>query len=161
MKFVTRNIGDNSTGNLNKHIRDCVGVVPAGNKSITNFAAGCTYRREAFHALLVQWVAGCRRPFQIVEDEPLRRVFKMLYSHVEIPSASTIARDVHLYFCLSRQKIQSQLKVCWLFSLHHHLLCSPFHIALSIIDILFHLRDITPSVFYKSSLIYITNLLFS
>src|SRR6201996_2317573 len=80
MKFVTRNVGDNSTGNLNKHIRDCVGVVSAGNKSITDFAAGCTYHREAFCALLVQWVAGCRRPFQIVEDEPLRRAFKIRHN---------------------------------------------------------------------------------
>src|ERR1700761_5413006 len=148
--MVTRNIADNSTSNLNKHICDCRGDAAIGNQTITAFAAGCTYRQEAFRALLVKWIAGCCRPFQIVEDEPLCQAFKMLYSRVEIPSASTVARDVRLYFCLSRQKIQDQLKVHSLFSLCRHLLYPPFHIAtlslieiivLSIIDILFRLRD--------------------
>ena len=147
--MVTRNVADSSTSNLNKHIRDCLGAAAHGNQAITDFAAGCTYRREAFRALLVKWIAGCRRPFQIVEDEPLRQAFKMLYSRVEIPRAITVARDVRLYFRLSRQKIRAQLKVGWLFSSLHHLLCSPFHIpslslieiiVLSIIDILFHIR---------------------
>jgi len=112
MRVITRNAGDSSTSNLNKHVRECAGVVATGNKAISDFAAGCTYRREAFRALLVKWVAGCRRPFQIVEDKPLRQAFKMLYSRVEIPSALTVARDVRLYFRLSRRKIQAQLKVC-------------------------------------------------
>jgi len=147
--MVTRNVADNSTSNLNKHIRDCRGDAAIGNQTITAFAAGCTYCREAFRALLVKWIGGCRRPFRIVEDEPLRQAFKMLYSRVEIPCAITVARDVRLYFRLSRQKIRAQLKVGWLFSSLHHLLCSPFHIpslslieiiVLSIIDILFHIR---------------------
>ena len=147
--MVTRNVADNSTSNLNKHIRNCRGDAAIGNQTITAFAAGCTYRREAFRALLVKWIAGCRRPFRIVEDEPLRQAFKMLYSRVEIPRAITVTRDVRLYFRLSRQKIRAQLKVGWLFSSLHHLLCSPFHIpslslieiiVLSIIDILFHIR---------------------
>src|SRR6201996_1903630 len=113
--MVTWNVADSSTSNLNKHIRDCLGAAALGSKSITDFAAGCTYRREAFRALLVKWIAGCRHPFQIVDDEPLRQAFKMLYSRVEIPCALTIARDVRLYFRLSRQKVRAQLKVCLLF----------------------------------------------
>ena len=150
MKFVTRNIDDSSTSNLNKHIRECQGKHnTTGSKLITDFAAGCTYRREAFRALLVKWIAGCRRPFRIVDDEPLHQAFKMLYSRVEIPRSLTVARDVRLYFRLSRQKVRAQLKVGWLFSPSHLLLCSPFHIPslslieiiiLSIIDILFPIR---------------------
>src|SRR6201996_92153 len=116
MKFVTWNVDDSSTSNLHKHICECQGKnIATSSKSITDFAAGCMYRCEAFRALLVKWIAGCRRPFQIVDDEPLRQAFKMLYSCVEIPCALTIARDVRLYFCLSRQKVRAQLKVCLLF----------------------------------------------
>ncbi len=60
--------------------------------------------------LLAVWISRRHRPFLIVEDEELIAIFKMLYSKVEIPSASTISRDVREVFALSRKHVAKILQ---------------------------------------------------
>lgn len=61
--------------------------------------------------LLMLWVVRRHRPYAIVEDPELRRIFTMLYAMVEVPSARTISRDVIEVFEMSRRNVVSMLEV--------------------------------------------------
>jgi hypothetical protein len=56
------------------------------------------------------WVTQCHRPFAIVDDPPLQRMFKMLYAKVEVPSASTVSRDVKEAFHVARKHVRGILQ---------------------------------------------------
>lgn len=47
----------------------------------------------------------------IVQDEELQDLFRMLYSKVEIPSATTLTRDVKLLYRMSREALKGWLQV--------------------------------------------------
>lgn len=99
-----------STSNLGKHVETCDPRVAKGASSITEYAHGSSYAKERFRYLLTVWVSKCHRPFKIVEDEPLKELFKMLYAKVDIPSARTIGRDVQEIFQLSKASVASYLQ---------------------------------------------------
>lgn len=60
--------------------------------------------------LLAVWIARRHRPFAIVEDPELRAIFHMLFDKVEIPSRSTVSRDVREVFAATRKQIRSLLR---------------------------------------------------
>lgn len=60
--------------------------------------------------LLSIWVARRHRPFQIVQDPELIAIFRMLFAKVEIPSPSTISRDVREIFGLARSHVAKVLQ---------------------------------------------------
>ncbi|THH15827.1 hypothetical protein EUX98_g9402 [Antrodiella citrinella] len=109
---LTRAHHDDSTSNLVRHVDICKpddAVAPAG-KAINDFAHGSTYSKALFRYLLSLWIACRHRPFSIIEDPELIRIFRMLYAQVEIPSASTISRDIQEIFTLSQAHIAKLLQ---------------------------------------------------
>jgi alpha-amylase/alpha-mannosidase (GH57 family) len=57
------------------------------------------------------WVARRHRPFTIVEDDELIDIFMDLNNKVEVPSRSTVSRDVKEIFDMSRKRVANILKV--------------------------------------------------
>lgn len=108
---LTRRRDEVSTGNLLRHITDCEPENTAESTQMERFAHACTYSHEAFRYLLVKWVTSCSRPYSIIEDAPLKDIFKMLYNKTRIVAADTISRDVQLIFKNSRGAIIETLKV--------------------------------------------------
>jgi hypothetical protein len=65
------------------------------------------------------WVARRNRPFSIVEDEELLKIFKDLNSHCVTPLRKTVAHDIKEIFTVSRKNIGEILRVCiYIFSVH-------------------------------------------
>ncbi|KAF8868924.1 hypothetical protein BD779DRAFT_1458867, partial [Infundibulicybe gibba] len=110
----THNREDNSTSNLIRHVELCSPQNPEVTEKIISFGNGVTYSAPRFRFLLALWCSRHHRPFQIVEDEELVEMFKMLYAlfyhRVEIPHPTTISRDVHDMFLLCQKNVISILK---------------------------------------------------
>ena len=100
--------------NLKRHVDACDGKVVTGAASIEDFAHGGRYNVGTFRFLLVMWIVRRYRPFLIVEDEELRRLLRMLYARVEIPSAVTISRDVQEIFNVTLKNVAKRLQVRYL-----------------------------------------------
>jgi hypothetical protein len=66
---------------------------------------------------LALWVSRRHRPFAIVEDDELVDIFKDLNNRVEVPSRSTVSRDVNEIFDVSRKQVAAMLKVRTVFFL--------------------------------------------
>lgn len=66
---------------------------------------------------LALWVSRRHRPFAIVEDDELVDIFKDLNNRVEVPSRSTVSRDVKEIFDVSRKQVAAMLKVRTVFFL--------------------------------------------
>jgi hypothetical protein len=102
---------DRSTSNLNRHVDRCCGKIAPDGQRINDFAHGSTYNKADFRYQTMLWVTQYHRPFVIVEDPPLQRMFKMLYAKVEIPSASTVSRDVKQAFLIAQKHVGKILQV--------------------------------------------------
>lgn len=76
------------------------------------YAAGVSYTPARFCFLLAMWCARHHRPFAVVEDEELCKIFRMLYAKVDIPSRFTISRDIQLLHVDSRVRVIAFFKVC-------------------------------------------------
>jgi hypothetical protein len=109
---IIRVRSDDSTSNLNRHVTRCAGHLPQSGQAINDFAHGSTYTKAEFRYLSVVWVSQCHRPFAIVNDEPLQRMFRMLYAKVDIPSPTTLSRDVKEVHDLAKQNVAKVLQVC-------------------------------------------------
>jgi hypothetical protein len=57
------------------------------------------------------WVSRRHRPFAIVEDDELIDIFMDLNNKVEVPSESTVSRDVKEIFQISRARVAQMLQV--------------------------------------------------
>ena len=66
---------------------------------------------------LALWVSCQHHPFAIVEDDELVDIFKDLNNRVEVPSRSTVSRDVKEIFDMSRKQVAAMLKVRTVFFL--------------------------------------------
>jgi hypothetical protein len=109
---VTRVRHDRSTSNLNRHVERCSSrLAPAGQR-INEFAHGSTYSKAELRYLITLWVSSCHRPFAIVNDPPLQRILKMLFAKVDIPSPSTVSREVKEAFMIAKKNVGSVLQVC-------------------------------------------------
>jgi hypothetical protein len=108
---VTRVRHDDSTSNLVRHVKNCDGSALVGAGSLKEFAHGSSYTPHQFRMKLALWVARRHRPFAIVEDAELVDIFKDLNNKVEVPSRSTVSRDVKEIFDMSRKRVAAMLKV--------------------------------------------------
>lgn len=110
---VTRVRHDESTSNLLRHADKCApgAMTQTSTSSITSFAHGSTYSYPKFRLKLALWVSRRHRPFAIVEDEELIDIFMDLNNKVEVPSRSTVSRDVKEIFRISRVKVSEILQV--------------------------------------------------
>jgi len=87
------------------------------SKSIAQYAHGSSYSKAELRYLISLWVVQCHRPFAIIEDPPLQRIFKMLYGKVESPSEATVSRDVKEIHGVSKLHVGKVLQVCLRFPL--------------------------------------------
>ncbi len=101
---------DPSTTNPNKHVDKCDPPVATSNHSIAQFVAGSTYNKAEFRYLTSVWIARCQQPFAIVKDELLLDMLKMLYAKVEVPSGSTVSRDIKEIWAISKTEVASFLQ---------------------------------------------------
>ena len=69
--------------------------VASANQAISAFTHGSTYSPATFKFRLAIWIARSQCLFQIVQDEYLLALFKMLFVQVEIPHPTTVSRDIH------------------------------------------------------------------
>ena len=82
---------DVSTSNLKCHVSRCDGRLAPPGGHVEEFAHGSSYNKAEFRYLATLWVSQCHRPFSIIEDRPLNRMFRMLYAKVDVPSVSTVS----------------------------------------------------------------------
>jgi hypothetical protein len=108
---VTRVRHDRSTSNLNRHVEKCSGKLAPAGQRINDFAHGSTYSKAEFRYLITLWVSLCHRPFTIVADPPLQRMLRMLYAKVDIPSPTTVSRDVKEVYRIAKKNVGSVLQV--------------------------------------------------
>ena len=71
---------EESTGNLRRHAKKCEPHTTSSSQQITAYASGSTYSAAHFQYLLAMWCARRHRPFKIVQDDELVKIFKMLYA---------------------------------------------------------------------------------
>ena len=110
-QFTTRARDNDSTSNLVRHVKECDGKHAPDEQAITKFARGSTYDKAHFRYLVTCWVTQCHRPFSIVSDPPLQKMFQMLYSKVDIPSDTTVSRDVREVYQLAKKHVSKVLQV--------------------------------------------------
>lgn len=111
MNPIVRARYDDSTSNLKRHVDACDGKIAPGDATITSFAHGSSYDKASFRFWIALWVARRYRPFLIVEDPELLKLFTMLFARVDVPSASTVSRDIKEIFDISRQAVRTTLQV--------------------------------------------------
>ena len=102
---------EDSTKNLLDHQRNCDPADILESQKIKAFANGVTYSAARFRYLLAMWCARRHRPFNIVTDEELVDIFKMLYARVDIPHPTTVSRDVKEIFELCKKNVIDTLQV--------------------------------------------------
>jgi len=103
---------DTSTKNLLDHVKGCKSkTFNAEQSAIKEFTHGYSYSSSRMRYLLGLWVARRFRPYNIVKDDELIQIFKMLYSKVEIPSPSTLSRDIIEMFAMSKESVKKYLMV--------------------------------------------------
>lgn len=107
----TRARTDTGTTNLLRHVEACTGKKAPDDQTIEKFAQGSTYTTGAFRFLITRWVTECHRPFKIVEDPPFQDMLRMLYSRVDIPSDTTVSRDVREVYRISQLQVAKTLQV--------------------------------------------------
>jgi len=103
--------------NLLCHVKSCEGQVVEDSKSIVQYAHGSSYNKAELRYLISLWVVQCHRPFTIIEDAPLQRIFKMLYGKVEMPSEVMVSWDVREIHSVSKLCVGTVLQVCFRFPL--------------------------------------------
>ncbi len=79
---------------------------------IEAYASGVTYSRAKFRYTTAMWCARRHRPFTIVEDPEFEVLCRMLYNKVEIPSRTTVSRDVHTILAYTKVRVIKLFMVC-------------------------------------------------
>ncbi|KAK7696329.1 hypothetical protein QCA50_000983 [Cerrena zonata] len=108
---ILRACHDEATSNLKHHTRHCEGKIAPAGQAINDYAHGSTYSKASFRYLLALWVSRHHCPFVIVQDEELLRIFRMLYSRVEVPHPTTVSRNVKYIFSRARLELGKILQV--------------------------------------------------
>lgn len=85
---------DNSTSNLNDHVRRCAGNREDSQCSIDKFASGGIYDKGALCLQTVFWVASCYHPYYIVNDKPFLNIISICNPSVKMVTNTTVSDDV-------------------------------------------------------------------
>ena len=109
--FVTRVRHDTSTSNLVNHANRCDGTLDANQGSVEQFAHGSTYSKELLRVYVDLWTATSYRPFVIVDDPYFIKIIQMFNPKAELPSDSTISRDVKEFLQIGQDNLKAFIKV--------------------------------------------------
>lgn len=104
---ITRICHDNATTNLLRHIKHCT-MAPA--RAVPSASSGSTYDSAKFRYLILKWIIRSHRPFSVVSDPELKAAFFMLNPKVEVPSRSTVSRDIQSIFSLTKVNVAKRLQ---------------------------------------------------
>lgn len=115
---VKRACYDNSTSNLWDHVNAKHPELPSNQGTVTNFARGSTYTPEKLRLYEVFWCCSSARPFSIIMDEWLIKIFQMFHPGFKEWSEQTISRDTREIFKIAQRNMKTILRV----SLHFGLL---------------------------------------
>jgi hypothetical protein len=96
---------------MGRHVKQC--AHPDGDNSIELFAKGSTYDKYRLRLLMAKWSAKSHRPFLIARDSHFVEILKMFNLKVEIPSPTTISRDIREIHELTRLELAKRLQVSW------------------------------------------------
>ncbi|KAF4611964.1 hypothetical protein D9613_004308 [Agrocybe pediades] len=107
---LTRIRHDESTSNLQRHVRTCTPANSSETRAISSYAHGSTYTAENHQMNLAIWVARRSRPFAIVEDKELLDIFQALNTNCVTPSRHTVSRDVREIYELSKERVGDILR---------------------------------------------------
>ena len=107
----TRQAKDHSTGNLKCHVRECEPVEMGESKAMVKFVAGLTYTREDIRFQIAKWITKHCRPFAIIEDEELLKVFWMLHASVNVPSRFSVGQDIWTMFSMTKAHVIAMFEV--------------------------------------------------
>jgi hypothetical protein len=108
---LVRDRYEDSTANLNRHVKQCNPDETPSSQQMTAFTNGTTYAPARFRYLLAMWCARRHRPFNIVKDDELIEIFRMLYDRVDVPHPITVSRDVKEIFSLCKENVANYLQV--------------------------------------------------
>lgn len=106
---VVRVRHDTSTSNLKNHADLCVGsrAVAPGQSTVEQFARGSTYQKELLRVYIGLWTATSYRPFTIVKDPYFIKIVQMFNPKAEIPSDTTISRDVKEFHKIGKVNLKA------------------------------------------------------
>lgn len=102
---------DNSTSNLHNHVKSCNALRPADQGTVTAFAQGSTYSKETLRVYVALWVATSYRPFAIVDDPYFKRIITMFNPTAQLPSDTTVSRDVKDFLKIGQENLKQYLRV--------------------------------------------------
>ena len=114
-KTVTRARYDTTTSNLTNHVNNCEGKLAPRAQQITTFTHSGPYNKGAFRYWTAMWTSLCGRPFAIIKDKPLHRMFEVLNASVEPVSAQTVSRDVQEAYDMSFPLVKKYFEVSCVF----------------------------------------------
>jgi len=116
---ISRARTDESTSNLTRHVQNCAPTDTSQTQALTIYASGSKYIKETHCMKVALWVANHHRPFLIVKDPELLKIFTDLNPHCQTPKHHTVSCDVKEIFSLSRKEVAIILQVCFVsFSLN-------------------------------------------
>ncbi|KAI0363104.1 hypothetical protein BV20DRAFT_958990, partial [Pilatotrama ljubarskyi] len=103
-EHVDRSDYEDSTGNLQRHVRACVPDDVPEVERMEAYANGSLYSAARVRYYIAVWCARRHRPYYIVEDMEFRHLLFLLYGKVVIPKRMTVSRDVRMIhsFCVER-----------------------------------------------------------
>jgi len=102
---------EDSTANLNRHVKQCDPDDTPSSQQMTAFTNGTTYAPARFRFLLAMWCARRHRPFKIIQDDELVEIFRMLYDRVDIPHPTTLSHDVKEIYIMCKENVSNILRV--------------------------------------------------
>ena len=108
---ISRARHDESTGNLKRHVTNCLPANSSQTQAIAAYASGSTYTAASHRMKIALWVSKNNRPFSIVEDEELLDIFTDLNPNCITSSGQTVSRDVKEIFYISRNEVGALLRV--------------------------------------------------
>lgn len=108
---IARARTDESTSNLNRHVKACAPVSSAQSKALASYVHGHGYSHARHRVGLALWCARRARPYAAVEDPELVMLFKDCYAGVEMPSRVTVSRDVQEIHRITKEHLKRELVV--------------------------------------------------
>ena len=81
-----------------------------GQSTVEQFAHGSTYQKELLRVYMGLWTATSYRPFAIVKDPYFIKIVQMFNPKAELPSATTISRDVKEFHKIGQANLKTFIK---------------------------------------------------
>ncbi|KAG6904706.1 hypothetical protein DXG01_007777 [Tephrocybe rancida] len=92
------------------HVKTCEPIDSSETRAMTAFVQGLTYNHATRQMKISLWISRRSHLFAIAQDPELLDIFYDLNNKVEMPSASTISKDIKEIFKISRKNVAEMLQ---------------------------------------------------